>query len=157
MAETNPNNTFVGTYKAKLDDKDRINVPSDFINIIKRINPQYNYSHDIFASLSKVEGENLESTINCVKFMPSHYFARDILKPLKDQDHYFGNIEKLKFGSQNRIRLPKDFKESLNIKKEAIFTGMNNSFYLWSLNGWVNYRNKEGPKPMKLSNISFEE
>ena len=156
MAETNPNNTFVGTYKAKLDEKDRINVPSDFINIIKRINPQYNYPQDIFVSLSKVEGENLESAINCVKFMPPHYFARDVLKPLKNKDHYLGNVEKLKFGSQNRIRLPKDFKESLNIKKEAIFTGMNNSFYLWSLNGWVNYRNKEGPKPMKLSNLSFE-
>ena len=157
MADINPNNTLVGVYNYQLDDKDRLKIPTDFVKIIKRINPQYTYSHDVFVSLSKVEGENLESAINCVKFMPSHYFARDILKPLKNKDHYLGNVEKLKFGSQNRIRLPKDFKEYLNINKEAVFTGMNNSFYLWSLNGWVNYKNKEGPKPMKLSSISFEE
>ena len=68
------------------------------IGLDELIIDENNYSHDIFASLSKVEGENLESTINCVKFMPSHYFARDVLKPLKDQDHYFGNIEKLALG-----------------------------------------------------------
>lgn len=121
---------FIGEYKSKLDDKGRLIFPSAFKALMGEESLRFVVKHDLFSDCLSIytysewerESESIKSKLNFFNkehsmFWRAYMNNRAIIEP--DQ----------KFG---RITIPKSLLDSINVKKDVIFSGNDHKIELWA-------------------------
>src|SRR5574344_230071 len=121
---------FVGEYRSKLDDKGRLVFPSAFKSLMDKEHLRLVVKHDLFSDCLSIytysewerESEEIKSKLNFFnkehsKFWRGYMNNRALIEP----------DEKL-----GRITIPRQLLDSINVKKEVVFSGNDHKIELWA-------------------------
>jgi MraZ protein len=121
---------FVGEYRSKLDDKGRLVFPSAFKSLMDKEPLRFVVKHDLFSDCLSIytysewerESEEIKSKLNFFnkehsKFWRGYMNNRALIEP----------DEKL-----GRITIPRQLLDSINVKKEVVFSGNDHKIELWA-------------------------
>ncbi len=120
---------FISTYISKLDDKNRLSVPSAFRSVIESEGNMTIYGYCSFIS-------NAIEVCTEKRMLELHEQIEDldIFSPERDalEASVLGGAEILNLDSKGRIVLPERLIKFGNIQKEAAFVGKGKIFEIWS-------------------------
>jgi len=128
---------FIGEYSAKVDDKGRLVFPSPFKSLLGEGNIRLVVKKDLFVPCLSIysyeewerESEEIKARLNFFnpehsKFWRAYMSNRALLEP---------------DGKLGRITVPKALLESISVKKEVVFRGLDHKIELWAAEMAGNY------------------
>jgi MraZ protein len=126
--------TFIGDYTAKCDDKWRLIFPSEFRMQAGTQHIQYVIHRDIYEDdrlgmyplhVWEAYAENVKAKLNVFTQEGSRLWAefnRGRALVLPDE--------------KGRIAIPKHLLEAINVKKDVVFYGLNDTIQIWAKEAW---------------------
>jgi len=129
---------FISSYESKLDDKNRISIPSAFRGIIERAELPYIYAYRSFVSdaIEVCTGSRLLELQGYIENL-------DIFSPERDalETSILSGCEPLTIDTKGRVTLSEKLLQYAKIKKEAVFVGKGRTFEIWPSDAFIEHYN----------------
>ena len=115
---------FLGTYRNKIDDKNRMAVPAKFRD---QLGGRCMLTKGFDECLYIYSMEDFEVMASKLAALPQS--DADFREFISD---FFGNTEICEFDSQGRIKIPQNLRDYAHITKELVTRGAMNKIEIWS-------------------------